>query len=306
MKNFSLVSTLLLASILMVGPVEAKEICLTFERLPAMKPYGFWIPREISNMILRSLEENDIVAAGFIQEEKIDDEVSSFVVLQDWVAKGHILGNNTYSYVDLNELSADDFIDHVADGQKYIWRVTRPTRGNYRYLRFPLLHEGDTKGKKKEVANRLHHAGYVIVPATVIPSDFSFNRVYVETEQGSKQMDRLKEIYLRHLANALDYAEAQSEQVFGFQLKQILRLHMGIATASFIDDIIALLKEREYAFVSLEQALSDPAYQTEEDYVGPLGLSFTDRVAATRGLPFDPDHAKLSTGEIRSQLSMPQ
>ncbi|MGW8180692.1 MAG: polysaccharide deacetylase family protein, partial [bacterium] len=149
-----------------------------------------------SNMILGSLERNGILAAGFVQEEKIDDDVSSFVVLQDWVERGHTLGNNTYSYVDFNELSTDDFITHVSDGQKYIRRVTRPTRGNYRYLRFPQLHEGNTKGKKKDAAKRLARADYVIVPATVIPSDFNFNRVYVETKQGSEAMDRLREVYL--------------------------------------------------------------------------------------------------------------
>jgi hypothetical protein len=165
------------------------------------------------------------------------------------------------------------------------------------------LHEGNTKGKKKDVAKRLFRADYTIVPATVIPSDFNFNRVYVETKQGSEEMDRLREVYLRHLAECLEYAEGQSERVLGHQPKHILRLHMGIATARFIDDVIALLKERGYEFVSLEDALSDPAYKTAEEYVGPLGLSFIDRVAATRELPYDPNHAELSIGEIRNQLS---
>lgn len=303
MKRSRLFGVLLIFGTICFGTLEAKEICLTFEKLPAMKPYGFWLPREISNMILRSLERDGIPAAGFVQEEKIDDDPSTYVVLQDWAKRGHVLGNNTYSYVDFNEVSADDFIDHVADGQKYIRRVTRATRANFRYLRFPQLHEGNTSGKKKEVAKRLSRAGYVIVPATVIPTDFYFNHVYVEIDQNSEQMARLKEIYLRHLAGALDYAEQQAELVFGSQLKQILRLHMGIATASFMDDIITLLKERNYGFVSLQEALSDPAYQTEEEYVGPLGLSFIDRVAATRGLPFDADHAALSIGEIRAELS---
>lgn len=294
---------LLFSGISVAGDLEAKEICLTFERLPGMKPYGFWIPREMSNMILRSLDRNGILAAGFVQEEKIDDDTASFIVLQDWVEKGHTLGNNTYSYVDLNELTADDFIDHVADGQKYIRRVTRATRGNYRYLRFPQLHEGDAKGKKKDVAKRLYRADYVIVPATVIPSDYNFNRVYVETKQGSEEMERLKQVYLKHIASCLDYAEGQSEKVLGRQVKHLLRLHLGIATSSFIDDLIALLKERGYSFVSLDEALSDPSYQTEEDYVGPLGLSFIDRVAATRGLPYDADHARMSISQIRSELA---
>ena len=303
MKKASLASPLLVAFFLLVGVVEGKEISLTFERLPSLKPYGFFIPREISNMILRSLQGHGIIAAGFVQEEKIDDDLPSFVVLQDWVEQGHLLGNNTYSYVDLNEVSSDDFIEHVADGQKYIRKVTRATRANYRYIRFPQLHQGNTNGKKKDVAKRLSRADYVIVPATVIPSDFNFNRVYVETKQGSEEMDRLRAVYLDHLSKSLDYAEEQSERVFGRQVKHILRLHMGVATANFIDGIIDLLKERGYEFVSLEDALSDPAYETEEEYVGPLGLSFLDRVAATQGIPYDGDHARIPIREIRSRMT---
>jgi peptidoglycan/xylan/chitin deacetylase (PgdA/CDA1 family) len=299
LRRASLVPVILL---LLAGAVEGKEISLTFERLPALKPYGFWIPRELSNLILRSLDRNNITAAGFVQEEKIDDDLPSFVVLQDWVERGHLLGNNTYSYVDLNELSSDDFIDHVADGQKYIRKVTRATRANYRYIRYPQLHLGNTKGKKKDVAKRLDRADYVIVPATVIPSDFNFNRVYVETKQGSEEMERLREAYLEHLAGSLDYAEEQSKRVFGRQVKHILRLHVGVSTANFIEEVITLLKDRGYEFISLEDAMSDTAYGTEEEYVGPLGLSFLDRVAATQGLPYDPDHAKISIGEIRSKL----
>ena len=303
MKRLKVIVPLLFVLAQMHGLSKGKEICLTFDRLPAMKPYGYWIPREISNMILRGLAKYDIPTAGFVVEEKIDDDVASFVVLQDWAERGHTLGNNTYSYVDLNELSSDDFLEHVGDGQKYIRMATRATRANYRFLRFPQLHEGNTKSKKKDVAKRLYRGDYKIVPATIVPSDFEFNRIYVGTSQGSEEIDQLRKIYLSHVTEALTYAEEQSEKVFGRQVRHILRLHVGIATANFVDSLIELLKERGYEFVSLEEALSDPAYATEEEYVGPLGLSFIDRVAATRGLPYDPDHARLSIGEIRNKIS---
>jgi hypothetical protein len=166
-----------------------------------------------------------------------------------------------------------------------------------------LLHYGDTKSKKKKVAKVLARADYIVVPATVVTSDFNFNRIYVETEQNSKEEDKLRRIYLRHIADSLDYAEKQSENVFSRQIKHILRLHAGIATARFLEGIIELLKGKGYDFVSLEDALADPAYQTEIDYVGPLGLSFIDRVAATQGLPFDPDHVSLSVRRIESAMA---
>jgi len=302
---YALRRILLLVCILIIpGSASAKEIALTFERLPAMKPYGFWTPREISNMVLRAMKPRNIKAAGFIVEEKIDDDPQGYIVLEDWVREGHTLGNNTYSYVDFNEVTVRDFLAHVADGQKYLRRVTKVERPLDRYLRFPLLHEGNTGSKKKDVAKRLYGGGYLIAPATVIPTDYEFNHVYhdVTAADDADLMDQFKALYLEHLSACLDYAEEQSEIVFDRQIKHILRLHLGIATAILIEDTLDLLEKRGFEFVSMEEALKDPAYETEEMYVGPLGLSFIDRVAATQGLEFKEEGCRISRREVRAKL----
>jgi peptidoglycan-N-acetylglucosamine deacetylase len=282
--------------------LQAKEIALTFEKLPFMEPLGYWTPREISNLVLRALEARDVRAMGFVMEEKIDDRPESYVVLQDWVARGHSLGNGTYSYVDLNQLSARDFLDHVRDGRKHTRRATHGTGVEERYFRFPLLHEGNTAGKKRDVAGTLRRAGYVVVPATVLVEDYQFNHFLEEADSSEDGVERLRALYLEHLGASLDYAETQAEVVLNGPVKHILRLHLGTATGRFLPDLLRFLEERGYSFVSVKEALADPAYQTEEDYVGPLGLGFIDRVAATRGLPFDPDMGRISRDEIAARL----
>ncbi|MGH9339670.1 MAG: polysaccharide deacetylase family protein [Acidobacteriota bacterium] len=285
-----------------VNTEATKKIALTFEQLPYMKPLGFWSPREISNMILRALDEKGIKAAGFVVEEKIDDDPSSLIVLDDWAGRGHIIGNQTWAYVDLNQLSADDFLAHVADGQKYLWRISKRHPVNFRYLRFPLLHEGGDQGKKKDVANALYRNGYEIAPVTVKTSSYLFNRPYLEQETDTEAIDSLRKVYLEHLGESLDYAETQSEKVFGRQISHILQLHSGIATAAFLEDLIAMLQARGYQFISLPEALDDSAYETEETYVGPLGLSFIDRVAATREMEFDSEQGEWTEVELQNRL----
>ena len=100
----------------------------------------------------------------------------------------------------------------------------------------------------------------------------------------------------------LDYAEKQSQAVLGQDITQILWLRAGIATAGFMEDLLKMLQERGYRFVSLTEALSDPGFKTEEKYAGPLGLSFLDRVAATRGLPFDANHGDIADAETEKLL----
>lgn len=267
-----------------------KQIALTFNDLPGRQPLGFWKPREVNNTILRTLEAEGIKAAGFLVGERIDADTSTFIILEDWVKRGHFLGNQTYGNVDLNQLSAEDFLHHLVDGQKHLWSLSKRIAFDYRYLRFPFQHEGDTQSKKREVRRFLRRNDYRIVPVSVRTTDHLFNRPYLERFQNPDQLAELKEQYLEHVERCLEYAEGQSEKVFGRNITHILELHCGVATAHFLEELIGRLKARGYSFVSVQEALSDQAYQTEENYAGPLGLSFIDRVAASRDLPYDPDH----------------
>ncbi len=285
---------------LLCGFLSAKEICLTFDKLPYMEPLGFWTPREVSNLILRVMKRHNIPAAGFVVEEKIDDTPSSYIVLQDWVEAGHIIGNNTYAYVDLNEVDIKDFLSHVADGQKFIRRAARGGVESFRFFRYPMLHEGNTEKKKKDVAKRLYQGDYQHVPATVVTSDYEFNHFVHDADDA--EMALLKNLYLDHVKTSIGYSEKQSDKVFGRQVKHILQLHLGIGTASFFEDLVILLKERGYSFISVREALEDSAYEEEESYVGPLGLSFIDRVAVTKGIPVDETVGQISRSQIRKRL----
>ncbi len=277
-------------------------MALTFDKLPYMKPLGYWRPREVSRTILDVLNRHAIQAMGFVVEEKLEEDPSSYVVLLDWVKRSQRLGNHGHAYADLHGLPIRDFLMHVGDGEKNLRRAARVGRFNYRYFRFPLLHQGDTKKKKKKVARALYRADYKVVPVTVKTTDCLFNHAYVEHWQDSGTMDRLRRVYLQHVSQSLDYAEDQSEQLFGHLIPQILWLHCGIGTATFLEDLVQLLLGRGYRFVPVLEALKDPAYKTEEEYVGPLGLSFLDRVAATRDLPFDPEHGELSERQLQDAL----
>ena len=280
-----------------------RKIALTFDDLPVLGPVGYWRPREISNMILRTLKRQDIPAAGFVVEERIQEDLATFVVLEDWADAGHIVGNHTFAHVDLHQLKAREFLEHVSDGQKYLKLLARSRRGfKFRYLRFPYLHQGDNEKKKKRVAKALYRASYEIARVTIKTGDRRFNRIFLDVENDDPVRERLKAIYLAHVGEAVDYGEAQSQAVFGRNIPHILWLHCAIATASFLEDTIRMLQERGYSFISMAEALEDPAFSTPEIYAGPLGLSFIDRVAATRGLHYDAEHGVIRVSQIEERL----
>ncbi len=283
--------------------LHAGNICLTFERLPYMKPLVYWTPRELSTLVLNELEKRKIQTIGFVQEEKLTDTPTSGVILLDWVDKGHLLGNNTFSYVDYNELTTREFLEHVADGQKSILRASRSTGNNFRYLRFPSMHYGNTEGKRIQISSILFKSGYVVFPATVIPSDWEFNWVFRDYVDNEEAISILRAMYMEYMIKCMDYAERQAMQVFNQEITQVIRLNLGVATARFLPDLLDALEKRGYSFVSPEKALEDPVFKTEEKYHGPLGLSFVDRVAADRGLEFNPDFWTIDRKDIRKEIS---
>ena len=267
---------------------KEKKISLTFEYIPFMKPMGFFRARELSNMILRDLERESIQAAGFVVQSKVEDDLSTYVILDDWASRGHILGNQTWGAADYNEMEPQHFFEHIRDGQKHLRTIARAHPLNFRFLRFPYLHEGDTEKKKKRIRKDLYRGSYRIAHVSVKTAVNFFNRPFVRSQtEYPEKLETLKEKYLSHVMTSLDYAEKQSQAVFGRNIPHVLQLHMGVATALMLKPLIEALKSRGYGFVSLVDALDDPAYSTLEDYVGPLGLTFIDRVAATKGLPFD-------------------
>jgi len=64
---------------------------------------------------------------------------------------------------------------------------------------------------------------------------------------------------------------------FGREIPQVILLHLDQLNADRLDGILSLFEKRGYVFVSLDQALQDPAYATADDYASPDGLMWLER-----------------------------
>lgn len=73
-------------------------------------------------------------------------------------------------------------------------------------------------------------------------------------------------------------------RVAGYEVKQVLLLHANPLNADYLDDLVRMIKRRGYAFISLDQALEDPAYRLADNYAGPKGLSWIHRWALSKGM----------------------
>jgi len=64
---------------------------------------------------------------------------------------------------------------------------------------------------------------------------------------------------------------------------QVLLLHANVLNADHFGALADMMTRRGYRFVALDRALADPAYDSEDRYTGPSGITWLHRWALTQG-----------------------
>jgi hypothetical protein len=157
-----------------------------------------------------------------------------------------------------------------------------------RYFRHPTLNTGPDLATKRAFEKFLAARGYTIAPVTIDNSEWIFARVYAEAKQRDdvETMKRVAADYVPYLEEMFQFYEKLSQDVVGYEVKQTLLLHANALNADHFDEVVQMLKRRGYSFISLEQALADKAYRLPDNYVGPVGISWLQRWAVTKGMEF--------------------
>jgi hypothetical protein len=81
----------------------------------------------------------------------------------------------------------------------------------------------------------------------------------------------------------------QSQQVFGRDINHVMLLHLGSFSSHILPELFALLDREGYDIVTLEEAQSDPVYQTDPDVASPRGGTLTELLIEARKLPWPAD-----------------
>jgi hypothetical protein len=120
---------------------------------------------------------------------------------------------------------------------------------------------------------------------TIDNSDWIFAKAYSEAlERGDKAAAaKVKAAYIPYMESKFDYWERQSKELLGYEVKQVLLFHSNALNADAIGDLLAVIKDRGYTFVTLDEALKDPAYALPDGYEGGAGISWLHRWAIALG-----------------------
>ena len=279
---------------------SGRTIALTFDDLPFVTAGGPYFPAatRTTSELLRLLQAHGAPAIGFMNEAQLDvgnQRREREALLQQWIAAGMTLGNHTYSHPDFNAVSINEFKDQILKGEPTLTRLMAARGKAGLFFRHPMTHTGDTREKKDAIDAFLVSRGYRIAPHTIENSDFIFNAVYSRALAAGDQAFamRVRDAYLELTMAATDFAARTAPTIFGREIPQVLLLHANVLNADCLDRLLTDLEGRGYRFVSLEEAMKDPAYATKDTMVSAHGPTWLWRWANSLGVKIsaqgDPD-----------------
>ena len=250
-----------------------KEICITFDELPASQTFEEVDPETILRPILEALDKYEVKAAGFVVGQNIN---GSFDLLGEWLNQSNRIGSMTYSYTDLHDVGIESFIRDLIHGEKELETMLAGFGQEPRFFRYPFLHYGTTVEAQRAVSLYLEENNVQAAHATVVVEDYLYNLPLQKygDEIDSAAYDKMLNEYVNHVLDQIEAAERKSKELLGRNCRQILQLRANRLNALFIDEMLGAIKSMGYEFVSLDAALRDPVYSKPHAYFGPHGAGY--------------------------------
>lgn len=254
------------------SPGSNLRVAITLDDLPfADKNLSLGKQQTETAKLLRALKAHDVPAIGFVNENKLlaKGEVDARIgLLRAWLNAGITLGNHGFDHLSLQKTPLHKAETAVLKGEVITRWLMKQYGTTPRYYRYPYNQTGPTRKIRAQFIAFLKRHGYTVAPFTIQNDDFVYDKVYTYDLQHGKtrEAQRVKKAYVAHLPVVLKAHETMTRELFGHQIAQIFDLHADRLNADTFDTLLAMMQRRGYCFVSLTQALKDPAYDSPDGY----------------------------------------
>lgn len=272
-------------------PVE-RTVAVTFDDLPfaAVPAENNTALEDMTARLLQGIQNAQVPATGFVNEAKLYHEgnldPARVALLRSWLKAGFELGNHTYSHPSLNRVPLDSFQADLLRGET----VTRPlmqTEGrSLRWFRHPFLHLGTTPEVHMAFQGFLAAHGYTIAPVTVNNSEWVFATAYARAQmQGNQEAaQQIGAAYVPYMEAVFSRVEQLALDLFGHPIPHVLVLHANALNADYFAALAAMLRQRGYRFVTVDEAIKNTAYTSPMGFSGLEGESWLEHWARYVGL----------------------
>ena len=289
---------LLLCAVLSAAmPFQAKaqQIAFTWDDLPAHGTLPAGETRvNIARKLVAAMKDAHVPPAyAFVNGMQMEREPLSTPALRVWREAGFSLGNHTWSHPNLNTTSLADWEADLLKNELLL--KEQMGSGDWHWLRYPYVAEGETAEKRAAARKFLAEHGYRIAPVTMSFGDYAYNDPYARciAKNDSAAIARLESEYLRAAGAAIDYSRSMAKTLYGHDIPYVLLMHAGAFDARMLPRLLKLYSDRGFSFVTLQQAENDPFYKNDLDLSLPPAPDSLEEAMNLRGLPIphapDPD-----------------
>ena len=266
-----------------------RQVAITIDDLPAASA-TITTPgiTDLTTKLLTTLRDQKIPVVGFVNERKlykfgeVDQRIAA---LNMWLDYGFDLGNHAYSHQSLNKIGLKAWEDDVVQGENVTTLLLAEHKMKMRYFRHPFLDTGSDLQTRRDEEAFLAGRGYKIAHVTLDAWDWAYAGTYDEAKARGDvaAQDALTRSYLAFSDRTFTYWENESRKWLGYEPKQVLLIHANQLEADHIGELLDLFRKHGYRFITLEEALSEPAYTLPNGDAGVEGTEWLNRWANRKG-----------------------
>lgn len=242
-----------------------------------------------TRLLIQKLKEYKVPATGFLQGGMISDGEKLFPVRANiakmWIDAGFEIGLGGFKHIWLHNTPADEYIANIEKNELVAKQLIGEKGLPPRYFSYPFLNTGKTSEEKARVESWLASRGYTSVKYTFDNQEWMYSYAYdmARNDNDVNTMKEIREAYLAYMARMFDHYEAYSVELFGRDIPQTMVLTPTRLITDTADEFFGMAAKRGYTFITVEEAQSDPAYKTKEDFKGEAGISWFERWTLAKG-----------------------
>lgn len=287
----------LFAAALLVSTAAMAEtpltVTFTYDDLPVHGVLPTGMSRvEIAKSLIDGLKSGGVPpAVGLVNGVGIEREPASASVLSLWRESGNLLGNHTWSHPGLSNTAMPAFEADTLKNEPLLSQYAGAS--SWHYFRYPFVDEGKDEAQRAGFRAFLAEHGYKIAHVTTGLNDWDYPEPYARCLAKNDQaaIAKLDAMFLMRAEQGLAYSRALSASAYGRDIPYILLQHIGSFQVHILPKLIALYKSKGVRFITLDEALKDPAYAAYANPALPNPPRSMVEAAAAKGgtIPPAPD-----------------
>lgn len=269
---------------------QAQEIAFTFDDLPAHSslPPGE-TRQQVASKIIEAINAAHLPPVyGFMNGIRVEDQPDTIQVLEAWRAAGLPLGNHSWSHMNLNQHTLEEFEADVLKNEPLLRKEMGDA--DWHWFRFPNLAEGDTPEKRAAVRSFLAQHGYKIAGVTMSFADYNWNAPYARcsTKGDTAAIAQLESSYLAAADQSISFYREMSKTLYGRDIPYVLLMHLGAFDARMLPRLFDLYRSHGFKFVTIDDAQRDEFYRSDMNPALAAGLQNLEGAMAARHLTLPP------------------